>query len=171
MTPRSKEALNDGLMAAMRAEHEGYHFYTMAAEKTADKKGCEVFTQLAEDERQHLDFLKRQYRALNASGRSDAHVTLGPTTQYAGSSPIFSDSIRDRIKGAHFEMTALSIGIQLELGAVKHYQALAEQASDPTVKQFFEELAAWEQGHYHALLSQQEALQEDYWAENDFAPF
>ena len=158
-------------MAAMRAEHEGCHFYAMAARTTADEKGREIFNQLADDERQHLDFLKHQYRALNASGRADAHVALGPATQYAGSSPIFSESIRDRIKGAHFEMTALSIGIQLELGAIKHYQALAETAADPTVRKFFEALAEWEQGHYHALLSQQETLQEEYWAENDFAPF
>ncbi len=68
-------------------------------------------------------------------------------------------------------MTALSIGIQLEADAQAFYRRSAETAEDPEVKAFLLRLAEWESGHYHGLLAQQEALREDYWAANRFAPF
>lgn len=160
-----------GVLDAMRAEHEGFHFYSMAAKNTPDEKGKEIFNQLADDERNHLEFLKSHYIAMRANGKPDPNAELGPITEYSGPSPIFSDGIKSRIKDAHFEMTALSIGIQLELDAVKHYTKLSEQADDATAKAFFRELADWERGHYQALLVQQEALKEEYWAGNVFAPF
>jgi rubrerythrin len=68
-------------------------------------------------------------------------------------------------------MSALAIAVQLELNAIKHYSEQAEKATRPEVKKLFAELAAWEKGHYAAMLRQQEALQDDYWAASGFAPF
>ena len=87
------------------------------------------------------------------------------------SSPIFSEKIRSRIGEAHLEMSALSIGIQLELSAINYYKQEAGSAEDPAVKQFYRELADWESNHYNALLRQQLMLKEDYWSESGFAPF
>ena len=68
-------------------------------------------------------------------------------------------------------MSALSIGIQLEAGAMAYYREAARQSDDPAVRAFFDELADWETGHYHALLRQQEGLKEDYWAAGGFSAF
>ena len=68
-------------------------------------------------------------------------------------------------------MTALSVGIQLELAAQTFYKGQSEEASNDTVRDFFAELAEWESGHYQALLTQQEALKEDYWSTSRFSPF
>ena len=68
-------------------------------------------------------------------------------------------------------MSALAIGIQLELDAQKFYRELAGTTSEPVVKKFLLELADWEAGHYQALLRQQQELKEDYWTENGFAAF
>jgi rubrerythrin len=163
-------SIEEGLLNAMRAEHEGYHFYTMAAESTTDEKGKEIFRKLADDERQHAEFLKAQYESMRKTGKPDLSVSLGPKSEYSGKSPIFSDGIRERIKNAHYEMTALSIGIQLELDAVKHYNKLAEVSKDETVYKFFKDLAEWESGHYRALLDQQDVLKEDYWSASGFSP-
>ncbi len=173
MTAQSSrdDQLTAGVLDAMRAEHEGFHFYSMAAGNTPDEKGKEIFTQLADDERNHLEFLKSHYIALRATGQPDPNAEIGSIPEYSGPSPIFSDGIKSRIKDAHFEMTALSIGIQLELDAVKHYTRLSELADDDTVKTFFKDLADWERGHYQALLVQQETLKEEYWSGNTFAPF
>ena len=160
----------EGLLAAMRAEHEGFHFYSMAAKNTEDEKGRAVFIQLADDEREHLSFLKGQYVAMRDNGAPDQSLSLKDTPVLRGSSPIFSDSLKTRVKDAHFEMTALSIGVQMELDAVKHYRKLSDDADDPYIKQFFEQLSEWESSHYHALLAQQESLQADYWSQNGFSP-
>ncbi len=163
--------LSAGLKKAIQAEVEGYHFYMMAASNTPDPMGRSVFTTLAEDEKDHARFLQMQYDAVQATGKVDAMLKLGPPPSRGGSSPIFSDKIRDRLGEAHYEMTALSVGIQLELSAQQFYRHEAEAAVDPAVKGFYEELAQWESGHYHALLAQQEDLQDDYWGKGSFSPF
>jgi rubrerythrin len=165
------ERVAAGLEKAMQAEIEGQHFYQMAAQNTPDARGREVFETLAREELEHYEFLKAQYQSLKQTGRVDAEAKLGEPLKLEGPHPIFSSEIRRRIGGAHYEMTALSIGIQLELSAVNFYRAEAEATSDPQVAAFHQRLAAWEKGHLSALQAQSEALKEDYWHESGFAPF
>jgi rubrerythrin len=176
--PHPNKTLLAALDKAILAEVEGQHFYLMAASSTTDAKGKEVFGHFADEERRHAEFLGQQYQAILTTGKTDAAAALGGRYIPADieGSPIFSVSLRQRIKGAHFEMTALSIGVQLELNAVQFYNAQAAAASapdtgDPEVARFFRELSEWESGHYHYLLSQQETLQDDYWTEGGFSPF
>lgn len=161
----------EGVLAAMRAETEGHHFYLMAARSTGDAQGKEVFEQLAHEELDHFEFLKKQYGALVKTGAPDGEAKLGSRLELRGDSPIFSSSLRNRLGEAHFEMTALSVGIQLELSAQTFYRKQGKEASNDAVRAFFEELAQWEAGHYEALYSQQESLKEDYWAGSRFSPF
>lgn len=167
----SDKALLEGLFQAIKAEVEGQHFYLMAARSSEDPKGREIFELLASEELDHQRFLKSQYQSLLETGRVDPDVKLGPRAPLSDESPIFSAEIKGRAKEAHFEMSALSIGIQLELSAMSFYREAARAAEDPAVKAFYEELAEWEDGHYRALLRQQEALREDYWSAGGFSPF
>lgn len=160
-----------GLRQAMRAEVEGHSFYLMAARVTTDDKGRAVFEQLAAEELAHLEFLKRQHRSIVETGKADPAVSLAERSQLVGPSPIFSAAIRGRLAEAHFEMTALSVGIQLELSAETFYRKCGEDASDPTIRAFMKDLAEWEAGHYRALLAQQTTLKEDYWSSSGFSPF
>jgi len=166
-TKRTAEAL----LNAMRAENEGAHFYTMAARSCEDDKGRDVFTQLAQEERDHFDYLKKQYNYVLETGRLNEDLALGTPTERPGQSPIFSEALKKRIRDAHFEMTALSVGIQLERDAEAYYRKEAAATSDKVLSGLFNALAEWESGHYHALLRQQDDLKEDYWQANGFAPF
>lgn len=167
----SSRKIADGLQQAMRTETDGHHFYLLAAGKVEDDQGREVFETLAREELGHLSFLKSHYESFIKTGKPDPAARLGPRASLEGDNPVFSEKLRRRIGEAHFEMSALSIGIQLELNAERYYREQAEQAPHPDVKDFFHELADWEAGHYHALLRQQESLKEDYWAAGGFAPF
>jgi rubrerythrin len=170
MTEKSDQ-IAAGLAEAIKAETNGYHFYMMAASSTSDEQGREVFTQLAQEELSHLQFLKRQHEALTTTGKIDKTISLGKAVDRSGESPIFSPALKERSREAHFEMSALSIGITLELNAVKHYKAQAEVSDDKDVTAFFNELVEWESGHYDALNRQLEELKEDYWAGGGFSPF
>ncbi|MCP4200223.1 MAG: ferritin family protein [Proteobacteria bacterium] len=171
MSQSKNTALLKGLLEAMRAEHEGEHFYRMAAKATDNPKGREVLSQLALEEREHARFLKAQYESILETGNVDKKRKLGEKLRLFGDNPIFSGDFRTRLKGAHAEMTNLSIGIKLEMSAMDHYGKLAKQAEDPEVAAFFSALREWETGHYRALLEQYDMLQEEYWADNGFAPF
>lgn len=165
----------DGILQALRnaiqAEIEGQHFYLMAARTTEDAKGREIFERLAQEEVDHMEHLRTQYRAVLETGAPMAGLRLGRAEALRGNSPIFSESLKARAGEAHFEMTALSIGIQLELQAERFYRAQAEASDDGDLAAFWNEFGDWESGHYHALLTQQEFLKEDYWAANSFSPF
>ncbi|MDY0000073.1 MAG: ferritin family protein [Polyangia bacterium] len=167
----SREIILEGLLVAMKAEAEGQHFYLMAASSTQDPQGQRVFMQLADEEQQHLRFLKTQAESVRESGRPRNDVELGQPMALVGSSPIFSKDIRARLGDAHFEMTALSVGIQLELSAERYYLKQSEGIEDETIRAFYGGLAAWEAGHYRALLAQQDFLKEEYWAASGFSPF
>lgn len=164
-------SLAEGLLAAMKAERDGNSFYMMAANSTGDPKGRQVFETLAKEELDHLQFLKEHYDSLTTTGKLSATARLHDRLDLAGPSPFFSEGFRARIKEAHYEMSALAIGIQLEHDAMKFYRVQSEQATEPQAKAFFAELAAWETGHYQALLKQQEELKDDYWSEAGFSPY
>lgn len=163
--------LAQGLIEAIRAEKYGHSFYLMAANSTEDRKGKEVFEVLAAEELDHAKFLQTHYESLVKTGKPSSSASLGPQADLSGLSPIFSDNLRQRIKEANFEMTSLSIGIQLEHEAMAYYRAQAEQTNDPDVKKMFLFLSDWEAGHYRALLRQHDMLKEDYWSAGGFAPF
>ena len=160
-----------GLLQAMQAEADGHNFYMMAAKNTQDPKGQEVFAAMAQEELEHLRFLKKQYQSFLDNEKPDPNVKLPTSPNISPDSPIFSDNIKSRLHQAHYEMSALSIAIQLELSSINYYRQQAEQIADQTIKAFYQELAEWESRHYQMLLNQQQALKEDYWAGGGFAPF
>ncbi|MBN2362367.1 MAG: ferritin family protein [Deltaproteobacteria bacterium] len=165
------DLLTDILAQAIQAERDGYRFYLMAAQSTQDSKARETFKRLADEELGHEVYLRVQYRAVAETGAFDAQARLGTQFFYPGESPIFSPELVGRIGEAHFEMSALSIAIQLEINSIKHYQSAAEQVSDEAAKKVFAELANWETDHYQMLLRQQELVRDGYWQANGFAPF
>ncbi len=171
MEQPSRAKLEEALKRAIEAEIEGQHFYRMAGHSTQDDKGKEVFEWLAKEEFHHAEFLKAQLRAVREKGEADPTLTLGLPRRLSDPYPIFSEELKGRAQDAHFEMTALSVGVQLEENAIKFYKEQALASSDPVVRKFFLELADWETGHYSALLQQQELLKDDYWTENRFSPF
>jgi rubrerythrin len=157
------------LREAMEAERDGFTFYTMAAEQSEDPGARETFARLADEERKHYEALQAGYRSLAEQG------TWSPSTELLNdrepeAKGIFSEDFVRRIGGKHLEMSALSIGILLEKNAYAFYTRQAEAAEDEAVAGFFRELAEWEDGHYRLLLRQDEALKEEYWNENRFAP-
>ena len=160
-----------GLRDAILTEHTGSSFYTIAAENTEDPKGREVFRMLAAEEDLHEQYLKKQY-ALIAEGRDPDPLVVSDTAALLeGDSPVFSTGLRDRIADAHREMTALSVGLQLELHTIARYRELAELAGRPGLREFYDKLRVWEEGHARALERQSRLLREAYWDAGGFAPF
>lgn len=166
-----QKQLAEGLLHAIKGERDGYSFYMMAANSTEDTQGKEIFERLAREEHDHMLFLKKQYDALVKNGKIDDSLTLGRPGQLSETSPIFSENFKTRLRDGHYEMTALSISIRLELDSMTYYRQQAKAAAEPGVKKFYTELADWENGHYQALLRQQDELKDDYWAAGGFAPF
>jgi rubrerythrin len=167
---QTEDQLLAGLKEAILTEETGIQFYTVAAARTTDARGREVFAQLASDEAEHKKWLRREYGHLVA-GTPWEEMKPVFHADLSGPSPIFSDELRARIGEAHWEMTALSVGLALEQATITRYRNLAGVAEQPDVRRFFEELARWEESHAEALSRQASLLKESYWHEARFAPF
>jgi rubrerythrin len=165
---QTKEQLLAGLKEAIITEQTGVQFYTVAAANTTDAQGREVFGQLAREEAEHQQWLRRQYGHLV---EDEPWETWKPVHHADLSGSIFSAGLLARIGEAHWEMTALSVGLAVEEATVIRYRTLAQIADRPDVRQFFEELAKWEESHAEALSRQSNLLKESYWREARFAPF
>jgi rubrerythrin len=164
-------SLLTALKNAMEAEMTGYQFYLHAAKTTKDSQGKATFSRMAKEEMDHFHALKSQYVAVLENGRFDRSTALLEVPSPQPASPIFSTGFREQIGQQHFEMSALSVGMQLELNAINHYRKSAEECDDADVKAFFLRLEEWEQGHYDGFADELEQLREDYWQANDFLPY
>jgi len=167
----TETSIIEALQQAIQTEMDGYHFFKMAAQSTGDERGREVFELLAEEELDHRRYLEQQVAHYKESGTFDSTIELKRRVDLSPDNPIFSDKLRQNAAKAHYEMSALSIGMELELRAQRFYESLAESSDDPAVSQFFKRLADWEGTHYEALAREQESLRHDYWDSAGFAPF
>lgn len=167
----NQTSLLEALKLALEAEMTGHQFYLHAAKTTEDPQGKATFSRLAKEELEHFSLLKNQYAAILETGEFDASLALIDALDPESTSPIFSLQFRERVGQQHFEMSALSVGMQLELSAIRHYQQCADNSEDTDVKAFFSRLVEWEQGHYDGFADELEQLREEYWQENDFLPF
>ena len=132
--------------------------------------GKETFTRMAEEEMGHFNYLRHQYKSVLEKGDYDLSKKLLKKEYKHAENPIFSDEIKNRIKDSHFEVSALTIGMKLELDAVNFYRSCAQKAQSEEVKQFYNELAEWEQDHYRAFEGALIMLKEDYFQANNFVP-
>ncbi len=160
----------EGLKIAMQTELNGIEFYRLAAEKTEDPKGKEVFKTLAEDEIKHFQELKKQYEHIIKENGWLSRIDLGTPGQFIGESPIFTEDLKDRIKEKHFEMSALSIGALLESNSIDFYRKMKEEADEPIAKELFARLQTWEEKHLDAITRQLNILKEEFWADAQFSP-
>ena len=166
---KNTEEILEGIKTAMEAELTGHAFYKNAAKNTDDPMGKETFSRMAEEELSHFNYLRHQYKSVLEKGAFDFGEKLKPQHKHA-EHPIFSDAIKNRIKESHFEVSALTIGMKLEMDAMSFYRSCADKAQEEEVKQFYNELADWEQDHYRAFKQQLDLLKQDYFESNNFIP-
>lgn len=166
----NNEEILMGLMTAIEAEMTGHQFYKNAAKSTEDPTGKETFSKMAEEELKHFNYLRHQYKSVMENGAYDFSKKLDIKSFNHSESPIFSDELKDRLKDAHFEISALTIGMKLEMDAMNFYRSCAEKAQTEEAKAFYKNLADWEQDHYRAFQRQLDALKEEYFSANNFVP-
>ncbi len=169
MSAQNQEILS-GLKTAMEAELTGHEFYKNAAKNVSDARAREVLSEMADEELAHFKYLRHQYQAVLDQGGYDFSKKLAKKDHAPATDPIFSDAIKGRLKDAHYEISVLTVGMKLELDAIRFYQSCAEKAESNEARQFYQGLASWEKGHYDAFESAIQMLKEEYWQANAFVP-
>ncbi len=169
MKNQKEENLN-ALKTAMEAELTGYNFYRGAATNFTDLNGKEALSRMADEEMKHFKYLQHQYKSILEKGDYDFTREIIQISGEKEENPIFSKEIKNRVKECHYEVSVLSIGMKLELEAIRYYRSCAEKASTREARAIYQELADWEQAHYKAFERELSWLKEDYWQANNFVP-
>ena len=152
---------------ALINEVEGHEFYKMAAGNAPTAEAKAAFLELAEEELQHIVWLKELFNAI----KNEATDTFNMANVVEAHSPnIFNWENTDR-KTAQLAISVFGIGIQMERSAVEFYKKASDDAKSPVVKELFRKLTVWEQVHMSEFSNQYEKLKEEWWNDQEFAPF
>ena len=165
----SKSA-EDILKTAILLERRGKAFYTTAARQTESEAARKIFTMMAEEEDEHVEFLSKQFAEYEKTGKF-SKVDVDEPVDDTEVVMILSEQIKKEISAASFEAAAISAAMDFETRAIEVYQGRANEATDPNEKEMYQMLADWERTHHHLLHKLNEDLKEQIWHDNSFWPF
>ncbi len=165
----SKSA-EDILKTAILLERRGKAFYTTAARQTESEAARKIFTMMAEEEDEHIEFLSKQFSDFQKNGKFSM-IDVEQPVDDTEAVMILSEQVKKEISAAGFEAAAISAAMDFETRAIEVYQGRADEATDPNEKEMYQMLADWEKGHHHLLHRLSEDLKEDIWNDNNFWSF
>ncbi|GCD09487.1 ferritin family protein [Clostridium tagluense] len=161
---------NQELMIVKQAiinEIEGYEFYNMAANNSSSAEVKNAFLELAQEEMQHVVWLKDLFNKVKDDNVVDFQLALIPEP---ASPAIFKWENLDR-KDAGIAVSAFGIGIQMEKASIEYYTKAAKETGIKKAKELFNILIKWEKIHLDKFSLQYEELKEEWWSEQGYAPF
>lgn len=154
---------------AVLNEVEGYEFYKMASNQANSEGTKEAFTELANEELKHADYLRKLWRKLSDGGDLKIESILDAGIQVPSPEIYKWDKI-DK-SNSSVAMSVFGIGIQMEQSSIDFYKDAKEKVKSQASKELFDLLISWEQVHLKQFTEQYSILKEDWWAEQGFAPF
>ncbi|MDO4595165.1 MAG: 2-oxoacid:acceptor oxidoreductase family protein [Tissierellia bacterium] len=160
----SDEVFEDDLKMvefAIDNEKEGINFYNLMVEKYKNSEAAPIFKTLAEQEEEHVKYLK-DLRDVLKGEKENIHDLQKPEENDLD----WGDANAEN----NLALSTFSIGMQLEEDAVKFYTKGAEKTENEKVKRLFNELVYWEKFHYDQLKGQYDLYKERWWSDQSFSP-
>lgn len=151
---------------AIISEIEGYEFYKLAASKARTNEMKEIYLELGEEERKHVEWLQELMQQLDSK---DQRVEL-ESIKAPESPGIFNWKNLDR-EDPQTTLSIFGIALQLEKASYEFYGNAAKTIENEDAVALFKILESWEKAHYETFNKEYELLQNDWWAEQRFSPF
>ena len=151
--------LSDVLAQALKLEADGQEFYNKMADRVEDADGRAMFEQLAADEVDHYNYIKRQADALQEGEGWTTIPEMDLVTSLDAVSLVFppDEKIPEALGENPDEEQALLFGLGIESESFTLYHNSAEQAKDPDAKKLFMQLAGAEHRHFEILMQRYES--------------
>jgi rubrerythrin len=144
---------------AIQMELDGKKFYTLSQKQSQSRIGNELFGWLASQEDEHRKRFEQIYAAIVAKNGWPV-IDVKPDKN-ANLRSLFAEAIRNvkadpaQLKG---DLAAAEEAITMELKSRDFYSGRAIKAASEVEKEFFQAIAAEEQGHYLALVDYKEYI-------------
>lgn len=152
--------LLDALVQGMKLENDGREFYTKMAELFADADTQAMFKQLAADEVDHYNFIKRQYDALGEGKGWSSIPEMQLVEAVDAVSVVFPPEKKalTELPSNPTEEDAILFALAVEDKSFKLYYNSAGRSKDPEAQKLFMQLAGAEQTHFEVLMQRYDAL-------------
>ena len=153
----SKETVSfqcvDAIEISLFIEKEGFVFYEKAAKNVSDPRVKDMFTRLAEEEREHIQTLQAKVRflqpAISGKGKARRHLDLFVSSELKGK--IFPASETKVVQKFKSDMEALEFGIESEKRSIEVLSSLLKNEKKLDVKAIFSHLMVEEKKHLALL--------------------
>ena len=149
----------NALAFALENEEKEREFYLAHARKTRNMAGKNMFKQIAYDEKEHYEILKKLHAKWEEKKKWPATIALKVRPSAAGAIlQGMSGKKSARIAGTDDELKAVRTAIDFEARGVALYTKLAKQSTDAKEIAFFNMLASVERQHLLSLKDTEEFL-------------
>lgn len=147
------------LAFALENEEKEREFYLAQARKTKNMAGKNMFKQIADEEKEHYEMLKKLHEKWEQQKKWPATVPLKVSKSEVNKVlKSMSGKKSARISGNEDELKAIRTAIDFEARGVALYSKLEKQCDDPKEKAFFNMLAGVEREHLLSLRDTAEFL-------------
>jgi rubrerythrin len=149
----------NALKFALENEEKEREFYLVNARKTKNLAGKNMFKQIAGEEKEHYDILKKLHDKWEKQKKWPETVPLKVKKSLASSIlKSMTGKKSARIKGSHEDLKAVRTAIDFEARGVDLYTKLEKASTDPREKAFFNLIADVERSHFLSLRDTEEFL-------------
>ena len=147
------------LKFALENEQREREFYLAHARRTKNLAGKNMFKQIANEEKQHYEMLKKLFAAWETKSKWPESISLKAKKSSAGHIlKSMADKKASRIKGNDDDLKAVRTAIDFEARGMALYSKLEAGSTDPKEKAFFNLLANMEREHFMSLRETEEFL-------------
>ena len=142
----------NALKFALENEQKEREFYLANARRTKNLAGKNMFKQIADEEKEHYEILKKLHDQWEDKKKWPASVPLNVKKSLAGSIlKSMSGKKSARFNGNEDDLKAVRTAIDFEARGMALYTKLEKESTDPREKAFFNLIASVERQHFLSL--------------------
>lgn len=147
------------LKFALENEQKEREFYLANARRTKNLAGKNMFKQIADEEKEHYEMLKKLHEQWEMKKKWPTTIPLKVGKSASGKIlKSMSEKKAARIKGNEDDLKAVRTAIDFEARGMALYTKLEQGSDDPKEKAFFNLLASIERQHFLSLRDTEEFL-------------
>ncbi len=159
---------------AMKMELEARDFYLDSVQKVSRAETRSLIVTLAEWEKGHYDFLKKQHDSVSATGKWADEAPL-PDEITGGAKIVEAKKggieTEPPLGETSSDFSVLRMALAIETDFRKFYGNAAESIADPDGRKILLMLSEWEGVHQEYIDEQYRSLHREFMAEMGFEPF
>lgn len=151
---------------AILNEIEGYEFYKMAS-NSASGNSKTAFLELANEELKHVEYLKELFEKIKDNKEDDLKLAMDTDVP----SPNIYTWDKVEREQTSLAMSVFNIGIQMERDSIDFYKEAKKNTKYDQARELYDVLIKWEKVHLDQFVNQYNIQKENWWGEQNFAPF